>query len=74
MTDGVRRVRPWAVDVSSGVELTGPDGKRTIKTRAIVRSVSINSSVPIEWAKSVMSRARVRVSARIVASSASRSL
>ena len=25
--DGILTVRPWAVDVSSGVELTGPDGK-----------------------------------------------
>ena len=27
VTDGILTVRPWAVDVSSGVELTGPDGK-----------------------------------------------
>jgi phosphoribosylanthranilate isomerase len=27
VTDGILAVRPWAVDVSSGVELTGPDGK-----------------------------------------------
>ena len=26
VTDGILTVRPWAVDVSSGVELTGPDG------------------------------------------------
>ncbi|HMN94565.1 MAG TPA: phosphoribosylanthranilate isomerase [Hydrogenophaga sp.] len=25
--DGIARVRPWAVDVSSGVEATGPDGQ-----------------------------------------------
>ena len=27
VTDGILTVRPWAVDVSSGVELSGPDGK-----------------------------------------------
>lgn len=27
VTDGILTVCPWAVDVSSGVELTGPDGK-----------------------------------------------
>ncbi len=27
VTDGILQVRPWAVDVSSGIECDGPDGK-----------------------------------------------
>lgn len=27
VTDGILQVRPWAVDVSSGIELDGPDGR-----------------------------------------------
>lgn len=40
VTDGIRRVRPWAVDVSSGVEATGPDGQplKGIKDAARMKS------------------------------------
>lgn len=33
VTDGILTVRPWAVDVSSGIELTGPDGQAVKGTK-----------------------------------------
>jgi phosphoribosylanthranilate isomerase len=38
--EAIRRVRPWAVDVSSGVEVIGPDGKpaKGVKDPARIRS------------------------------------
>lgn len=40
VTDGIRLVRPWAVDVSSGVEATGPDGQtlKGIKDASRIRA------------------------------------
>ncbi len=52
VTDGIRRVRPWAVDVSSGVEATGPDGqplkgiKDADRMKAFVAAVRAADAAP----------------------------
>jgi phosphoribosylanthranilate isomerase len=52
VTDGIRRVRPWAVDVSSGVEAIGPDGqplkgiKDAARMQAFVAAVRAADAAP----------------------------
>jgi len=41
----IRRLRPWAVDVSSGVEAIGPDGKPIRGTKDPTRIVAFIEEV-----------------------------
>ena len=43
--DAIRRMRPWAVDVSSGVETIGPDGKPIRGSKEAARIVAFIEEV-----------------------------
>ena len=43
--DAIRRMRPWAVDVSSGVEMIGPDGKPVRGSKDLSRMIAFIKEV-----------------------------